>query len=117
MVLTRATAMGLNGVIATPHYLASAAGLRVLQDGGNALDAAIALLAAQKAKGKTRRPGRRTAKASGNGEAKPARRAAPKPPAKPARGATAKRAVSARKSKTKPAAKKKTADRSARRAT
>src|SRR5438094_10368257 len=42
MVLTRATAMGLNGVIATPHYLASAAGLRVLQDGGNALDAAIA---------------------------------------------------------------------------
>ena len=55
-----------------------------------ALDAAIALLAAQKAKGKTRRPGRRTAKASGNGEAKPARRAAPKraapkPPAKPAR--------------------------------
>jgi gamma-glutamyltranspeptidase/glutathione hydrolase len=34
--------MGLNGVIATPHYLASAAGLRVLQDGGNALDAAIA---------------------------------------------------------------------------
>src|SRR5438874_3188130 len=85
-----------------------------------ALDAAIALLAAQKAKGKTRRPGRRTAKASGNGEAKPARRAAPKraapkPPAKPARGATAKRAAPARKAKAKPAAKKKSADRSARR--
>src|SRR5436853_6761111 len=42
MTLTRATAMGLNGVIATPHYLASAAGLRVMQDGGNALDGAIA---------------------------------------------------------------------------
>jgi len=35
-----------------------------------ALDAAIALLAAQKAKGKTRRPGRRTAKASGRAEAR-----------------------------------------------
>src|SRR5207248_6706648 len=84
------------------------------------LDAAIALLAAQKAKGKTRRPGRRAAKASGNGEAKLARRAAlkraaPKPPAKPARGATAKRAAPARKAKAKPAAKKKSADRSARR--
>jgi gamma-glutamyltranspeptidase / glutathione hydrolase len=42
---TRATAMGLNGVIATPHYLASGAGLRVLQDGGNALDAAVAACA------------------------------------------------------------------------
>lgn len=39
---TRGTAMGLNGAIATPHYLASATGFRVLQDGGNALDAAIA---------------------------------------------------------------------------
>src|SRR5207244_150277 len=34
MTLTRSTAMGLNGAISTPHYLASAAGLRVLQDGG-----------------------------------------------------------------------------------
>ena len=42
MTLTRSTAMGLNGAISTPHYLASAAGLRVLQDGGNALDACVA---------------------------------------------------------------------------
>lgn len=42
MTLTRGTAMGLNGAIATPHYLATATGFRVLQDGGNALDAAIA---------------------------------------------------------------------------
>lgn len=45
MTLTRSTAMGLNGVISTPHYLASAAGLRVLQDGGNALDACVAACA------------------------------------------------------------------------
>ncbi len=45
MTLTRSTAMGLNGAIATPHYLASAAGLRVLQDGGNALDACVAACA------------------------------------------------------------------------
>lgn len=45
MTLTRATAMGLNGAISTPHYLASAAGLRVLQDGGNAVDACVAACA------------------------------------------------------------------------
>ena len=45
MTLTRSTAMGLNGAVATPHYLASAAGLRVLQDGGNALDACVAACA------------------------------------------------------------------------
>ncbi len=31
-----------HGIVATPHYLASQAGLRVLQDGGNAVDAIIA---------------------------------------------------------------------------
>src|SRR5262249_40276662 len=31
-----------NGVVSTPHYLASAAGLSMLQQGGSAVDAAIA---------------------------------------------------------------------------
>src|SRR5690349_8750508 len=31
-----------NGVVSTPHYLASAAGLAALQQGGSAVDAAIA---------------------------------------------------------------------------
>ena len=38
---TRSAAVARNGMIATSQALASAAGLRVLQDGGNAIDAAI----------------------------------------------------------------------------
>src|SRR5205814_2176326 len=75
-----------------------------------ALDAAIALLAAQKAKGKTRRPVRGAAKAAANGGAKPARRAAPKPAA-PKRAAPKRAAPkrAATKAKAKPPAKKKPA--------
>lgn len=39
---TRPVTLTRNGMISSPHYLASAAGLRVLQDGGSAVDAAIA---------------------------------------------------------------------------
>jgi gamma-glutamyltranspeptidase/glutathione hydrolase len=38
---TRSVAMGRGGMIATSQSLASAAGLRVLQEGGNAVDAAV----------------------------------------------------------------------------
>jgi gamma-glutamyltranspeptidase / glutathione hydrolase len=38
---TRSAAMGRHGMIATSQALASAAGLKALQDGGNAIDAAI----------------------------------------------------------------------------
>ena len=38
---TRSVVMANNGVIATSQPLATAAGLRVLQDGGNAIDAAV----------------------------------------------------------------------------
>ncbi|MEK5108870.1 gamma-glutamyltransferase [Cytobacillus sp. FSL K6-0129] len=40
----RPTTMATNGMITTPHYLASQAGLKVLQAGGNAVEAAIAAL-------------------------------------------------------------------------
>ena len=52
---TRSVAMARNGMIATSQALASGAGLRVLQDGGNAIDAAItaagAILRVQRAAG------------------------------------------------------------------
>jgi gamma-glutamyltranspeptidase / glutathione hydrolase len=38
---TRSVAVGRNGMIATSQALASSAGLKVLQDGGNAVDAAV----------------------------------------------------------------------------
>ena len=38
---TRPVIMGTHGVISTGHYLASAAGLRVLHNGGNAVDAGV----------------------------------------------------------------------------
>ena len=86
------------------------------------LEAAIELLATQKAKGKTRRPSRRTTKTVPNGEAKPARVAAPKrtAPKRAAAKATAKPARRTAKrvtSKAKTPGKKKAADRTATRPT
>jgi len=41
----RPTVLATQGMVVTPHYLASAAGLRVLRAGGNAIDAVIAAAA------------------------------------------------------------------------
>lgn len=41
MHASRPTTLATHGMIATPHYLATSAGLRALEDGGSAMDAAI----------------------------------------------------------------------------
>ena len=43
MKTTRPVAMATEGMVASPHYFASLAGLKVLQEGGSAVDAAIAV--------------------------------------------------------------------------
>ncbi len=43
---TRPVALTRHGMVSSPHYLASVAGMRVLQEGGSATDAAIAVNAA-----------------------------------------------------------------------
>jgi oxamate amidohydrolase len=43
--MTRPTTMSMNGMVTSPHYLASQSGLYVLQQGGNAVEAAIAVAA------------------------------------------------------------------------
>lgn len=43
--MSRPTTMAMNGMVTSPHYLASQTGLRILREGGNAIEAAIATAA------------------------------------------------------------------------
>ena len=43
MTTTRPIALGQRGMVASPHYMASLAGVRTLEEGGTAVDAAIAV--------------------------------------------------------------------------
>ncbi|MBB6305830.1 gamma-glutamyltransferase [Xanthobacter tagetidis] len=43
--MTRPTTLAMNGMVTSPHYLASQSGLKVLREGGNAVEAAIATAA------------------------------------------------------------------------
>lgn len=43
--MSRPTTMARDGMVVTPHYLGSQAGIHVLQEGGNAVEAAIAAAA------------------------------------------------------------------------
>ena len=40
---TRPVVMGANGMVTSTHYLASVAGLKALQDGGNVVDAGASM--------------------------------------------------------------------------
>jgi oxamate amidohydrolase len=44
--MTRPTTLAMNGMVTSPHYLASQSGLQILRQGGNAVEAAIATAAA-----------------------------------------------------------------------
>jgi len=43
-ITTRPVIMGTNGMVTSGHYLASRIGLSILEDGGNAVDAAVAAM-------------------------------------------------------------------------
>ena len=42
-MMTRPVIMGTRGVVTSGHYLATAAGFRIMEQGGNAIDAAAAM--------------------------------------------------------------------------